>query len=225
MSSLLITVLVGVCTFLWYSRFRHVVRWWKRVPTLRDRGFDFAELDLPSGWRPAEDLNGSAGIEAVDLLHSRYAVVISECIDDFDARLDLASYAAGARNSLTSSLHVLNVRGPEHRTISGFDAIQYEIEGVHEMTEVWYLHTTIKGRRAFHQVIGWAPRSAYKRKVFDEILAGFRERSGPAAEPRVYKTQVAESDTRAIGFRPSGLRRAATSESARRNGEGQRPKS
>ena len=133
MSSFLITVFVGLCTFLWYLRFRYVAKWWNRTPTLRDRGFDLAELDLPSGWRPGKDLNDSAGIEAVDLLHGRYALVISESRDNFDARLGLDTYAMDRRDSLTSTLCLLDVRGPERCKVAGFDAVQFEIQGVHEI--------------------------------------------------------------------------------------------
>lgn len=185
----LITVFVFAFTLLYYSRFRYITRWWKRLPTVRDRAFDLAELDLPEGWRTGRDLNERAGIEAVDLLHNRYAVVISECREDFDARLDLDQYAQQACTDLTSIVRVLNVRGPEHRKVQGFDAVQFEIEGVHEMTEIWYLVTVVLGQRAFHQIVTWAPRSAYKRKVFDEIVEGFRERPGAAAQPRLFKRE------------------------------------
>lgn len=202
----LITVFVFAFTLLYYSRFRYITRWWKRLPTVRDRAFDLAELDLPEGWRTGRDLNERAGIEAVDLLHNRYAVVISECREDFDARLDLDQYAQQACTDLTSIVRVLNVRGPEHRKVQGFDAVQFEIEGVHEMTEIWYLVTVVLGQRAFHQIVTWAPRSAYKRKVFDEIVEGFRERPGAAAQPRSFKREEPAPAARVIGFRPGGAR-------------------
>jgi hypothetical protein len=77
MVQVLITVFVFAFTLLYYSRFRYITRWWKRLPTVRDRAFDLAELDLPEGWRPGHDLNERAGIEAVDLLHNRYAIVVA----------------------------------------------------------------------------------------------------------------------------------------------------
>jgi len=202
----LITIFVFTITLLYLSRFRHITRWWKRLPTVRDRAFDLAELDLPEGWRPGHDLNERAGIEAVDLLHNRYAIVVSDCREDFDARLDLEQYAQKACDSLLSIVCVLNVRGPEHRKVQGFDARQFEIEGVHEMTELWYLVTVVQGRRAFHQIVTWAPRSAYKRGVFDEIVAGFRERPGAPARPRSYEREEPASVLRVIGFRPGGAR-------------------
>jgi len=204
MSQGLITLLIGVCIYLWYSRFKYVARWRKGVTTVRDCAFDLAELDLPPGWRPGKELNESAGIEAVDLRHSRYAMVISESRDDFEASLDLVTYAVGVRDSLTSGLGQLVITGPEHLKIDGCDAVQFEIEGVHEATRtrIRYLFTVVMGRRALHQIVGWSPRSAYSRKVFAEMLRGFRERPGPAAQPFTSESQAAVTNRpRAIGFR------------------------
>jgi hypothetical protein len=214
MGELLITVFVAVFTFLWYSRFRHITRWWKRAPTLRDRAFDLAELDLPDGWRPGHELNGRAGIEAVDLLHNRYVIVISNSRDDFDAELDLDQYAKEACDSITSIVRLLKVRGPERRKVDGCDAVQFEIEGIHEMTEIWYLVTVVMGQRAFHQIVTWAPRSAYRRKVFDEVVGGFRERPGAAAQPRTSEREERIPAARVIGFRPAQVDHSAAAGTA-----------
>ena len=47
--------------------------------------------------------------------------------------------------------------------IGGYDALQYQIEGFYQQTRIKYLHTTIAGRRAFHQVLAWATYSRYDR--------------------------------------------------------------
>jgi hypothetical protein len=127
-------------------------------------------------------------------------------VPDFDTQLDLDSYAQKACDLLLSIVRVLKVRGPESRKVQGFDALQFEIEGVHEMTEIWYLVTIVQGRRAFHEIVTWAPRSAYKRKVCDEIVEGFRERPGAAAQSRSYERQEPVPAARVIGFRPAGAR-------------------
>ena len=57
--------------------------------------------------------------------------------------------------------------------------MQFEIEGFHDNTWLKYLHTTVEGKRAFHQVIGWATQSRYSREVFEALLDGFAELPGP----------------------------------------------
>jgi hypothetical protein len=211
MSQGLITLLIGVCVYLWYSRFRHVAMW-RKDTTLRDCAFDLAELKLPPGWRAGRDLNESAGIEAVDLRHSRYGMVISESRDDYEGSLDLETYAVGVRESLTSDLRHLTMSGPERLKVDGCDAVQFEFEGV-DVVWVRFLFTVVIGRRALHQIVGWSPRSAYSRKAFEELLRGFRERPGPAAWPES-KPTVANRPG-AIGF----LRASAKTNSSREVGD------
>lgn len=210
MSQGLITLLIGVCIYLWYSRFRHVASWRKRATTLRDCAFDLAELDLPAGWRAGKELNESAGIEAVDLRHSRYAMVISESREDFVGNFDLDDYAVGVRDSLTSDLRHLRVTGPDRLKVDGYPAVQFEIDGVHDDVRLRFLFTVVLGRRAVHQVVGWSPRSAYRRKAFDEVLRGFRERPGPAPEPLTIESEPLLPDRRprVIGFRTADSERS-----------------
>jgi hypothetical protein len=106
-------------------------------------------------------------------------VIISEARDDFDPAMSIEQHSVDTRDTLTASLRVLTTCGPTRREVAGFEAIQYEIEAVHDFTRIRYLHTTIGGRRAFHQVIAWAPYSRYDRRVFEELLEGFRELFGP----------------------------------------------
>ena len=170
-------------------------------PVVRDRAFGLSELYLPDGWRPGRDLNQSAGIEAIDPLHGRYAWILSESRDDFDARMGIEEHSVRTRETLTEGLLVLSVQGPERCTISGFPALQFEIEAVYQMIQIKYLHTTIGGRRAFHQVIVWSTRSRYSRKALDKVLDGFRETPGPDPEAREHPIQPAQP-RRPLGFRP-----------------------
>jgi hypothetical protein len=47
-----------------------------------------------------------------------------------------------------------------------------------------YLHTTVAGRRAFHQVLAWATRSWFDRPTFERLLDGFAEQAGPDPRPQ-----------------------------------------
>lgn len=193
-------VAAALFRFIWKDRLRHVAAWWNRTPIVRDRAFGLCELYLPDGWRPGRDLNERAGIEAIDPLHSRYVWIISESRNDFDARMGLEEHSASTRESLLEGLHGVSEKGPEHVTVSGFPAVQFEIEAVYKMIELKYLHTTIGGRRAFHQVLAWSTRSGYDRQLFDKVLQGFRETPGPDPEPREHPPEPMPSPQ--LGFRP-----------------------
>jgi len=150
---------------------------------LTDTELGLAQVALPFGWLPGRNLNDSSWLQAVDPLRNRYFVVISESREDFDEPMDLREHSARTRRELATGVRVLAVRGPEERQVNGFRALQYELDASTDLTLVTYLHTTIEGRRAFHQVLAWATRSWYDRAIFERMLDGFEEVSGPDPRP------------------------------------------
>jgi hypothetical protein len=173
----LITVSFAV---LYRQRLRYIARWRRPAgQTLVDHELRLARLQLPAGWRAARDLNEGASLQAIDPLHGRHLIVISEALEDYALEVTVHEHARITLDLLTRGIKVKNVSGPQHRAIGGRDTVQYEIEGFHDNTWVKYLHTTIAGRRAFHQIIGWATQSRYNRDVFETVLEGFGELPGP----------------------------------------------
>ena len=152
---------------------------------LVDRVLGLARLELPDGWRGARDLNEAASIEAMNAQLGRHVIVISDSIEDFVPEMTMYEHSINTRAELTNSIRVTACSGPERRTIGGFESVQYEIEGFFQHTRVKYLHTTIAGRRAFHQVLAWATYSRYDRAVFDGLLDGFTELPDIDAAARV----------------------------------------
>ena len=163
--------------------------------TLTDGELGLASIKLPARWRAATALNEQAAIQASDPFRQRFAVVISEPRDDFDMTVDLSDHAGRTLTQLSDSLRLVAINGPVERTVQGCRALQFEIEGYHQGVRLVYLHTTIEGRRAYHQVLAWSTRSAYDRKVFDDVVDGFEERIGPEVSltpppPLVLEAQV-----------------------------------
>ena len=154
---LLITLIAGTLLIRWWPALRFVASF-KTPPggVLRDAEFNYAQIRLLPRWKPASLLNEGASLQATDPLGHRYLVVISEAREDFHESLDVGEHARLTLDRLIGSLDVLKFSGPESALVGGFPAVQYEIEGFHERTCVTYLHTTIAGNRAFHQVIAWA---------------------------------------------------------------------
>jgi hypothetical protein len=161
------------------------------VRVLIDQSLGLARLELPDGWRQAQDLNETASIEAIHSLHGRHLIVISDSIEDFVPEMTVYEHSVNTRTELTGSIRLISCSGPERRTVGGFAALQYEIEGFFQQTRIKYLHTTVAGRRAFHQVLAWSTYSRYDRETFERLLDGFSElpdvetaaKSAPPAEP------------------------------------------
>ena len=148
---------------------------------VRDTHLGFAQMQLPNGWRRAQALNEQAALQISDPARQRFAVVISEAREDFDPSVDLSDHAARSLTQLSDSLRLLAINGPTERSVGGFRAVQFEVEGYDQGVRLVYLHTTIEGRRAIHQVLEWSTRSAYDRAAFEAVLDGFTELAG--AEP------------------------------------------
>jgi hypothetical protein len=164
---------------------------WRAPRSIRRRGavvgdseLGLARVALPAGWLPVTDLNDGSWLQALDPLRNRYLIVISESREDFDPLMDAQEHSSRTRASLAASVRVLAVRGPQERQVGGFRAIQYELDALSDRTLITYLHTTVEGRRAFHQVLTWATRSWYSRAVFDRLLDGFVEQPGPDPRPQ-----------------------------------------
>lgn len=167
----------------------------RRGAVLGDSELGLAQVRLPAGWIPATDLNEGSWLQALDPLRNRYLIVISESRDDFDPLMDAQEHSSRTRAALAASVRLLAVRGPTERQVGGFRAIQYELDALTDRTMLTYLHTTVEGRRAFHQVLTWATRSWFDRAIFERLLDGFIEQPGP--EPRTEPIQDTPVEVRA----------------------------
>jgi hypothetical protein len=179
---LLITLSAGALAIHHKDRLRHLLpRREEDASVLTDRTLGLAGLTLPDGWRQAHDLNETAGIEAMHPALGRHAIVISDAVEDYAPDVTMLDHSSNTLKELTGSIQVLGCSGPERRQVGGFEAVQFEIEGYYHQTRVKYLHTTIAGKRAFHQVLAWSTISRYDRAAFETLLGGFRELPEPAA--------------------------------------------
>jgi hypothetical protein len=173
----LITNSAGALLARYKERLRHFVPGADAPATnvLVDQAMGLARLELPEGWRPAKDLNDAASIEAVHSFFGRHVIVISDAIEDFVPEMTVYEHSVNTRAELTNSIRLISCSGPERRTVGGFAAVQYEIEGFYQQTRIKYLHTTVAGQRAYHQVLAWATHTRYDRQIFERLLNGFGE--------------------------------------------------
>jgi hypothetical protein len=193
----LLSILVAIFVIAWLT-----ASWpesWRAPKLLRRRGallgdseLGLAQVALPPGWIPASDLNDGSWLQALDPLRNRYLIVISESREDFDPGMDVQEHSSRTRAALAGSVRLLAVRGPEERQVGGFRAVQYELDALSDRTLLTYLHTTVEGHRAFHQVLAWATRSWFDRPTFERLLDGFTERPGPDPRPQPIQSAPVE---------------------------------
>jgi hypothetical protein len=196
--SALLSILVAIIVIAWLTasypqawRAPKILR--RRSRIIGDDELGLAQVKLPNGWIPASDLNDNSWLQAVDPLRNRYLIVISESREDFDSGMDALEHSSRTRAALAGSVRILAVRGPEERQVGGFRAVQYELDAVTDRTMLTYLHTTVEGERAFHQVLTWATRSWFDRETFERMLDGFTEQPGPAPRPEPIQVSPLEA--------------------------------
>ncbi len=68
----------------------------------------------------------------------RHVIVISDAIEDFVPEMTVYEHSINTRAELTGSIRLVSCSGPERRTVGGFDAVQYQIEGFFQQTRVKY---------------------------------------------------------------------------------------
>lgn len=146
----------------------------------------FAEIDVPRGWRPVGCEESSVNVKVKQTNRRRFVMILSECKGDFTPDVTIDVHSNMTRTHMAANMEVLGTRGPVHREVGGFPAVQYEIDAAANSRTWIYLLTTVAGDRAFHEIVCCAPRSQYDRTVFERMIDGFRERPGPPPPPPLH---------------------------------------
>jgi hypothetical protein len=187
----LITIFAGACLIALWPNFRRASAAMRPGGgVLKDVDLGYAQLTLPRGWRQASGLNEASPLQAVDPIQGRYVLVLSESRADFESSVDLYEHSTRTRDILGQSVRLLAIRGPQERSVGGYRAVQYELDATYDSTFLTYLHTTIEGRRAFHQVLGWATYSRYDRNTFERLLDDFVELPGPDLQAPAFASSL-----------------------------------
>ncbi len=133
------------------------------------------QLLMPGTWGKME-LNENSELEVGNAQLEEYLIVLNEVKEDlYGWNLDKHSRVTLA--NLISSLAFPKITGPKSMTINGYPAVQYEIRGASESTNVIYLHTTIEGPTLFSQVLAWTLPSKWDkaRPTLDRVIGSYRE--------------------------------------------------
>ena len=111
------------------------------------------EIVVPNSWSPL-DLNDAAEIQVGNEAEDAYLIVLNEAKADLFA-WNLERHSRVTLGQLLSSVADPTVIGPKALTIAGSPAVQYEIRGASENTNIIYLHTTVDGPKHFSQILAW----------------------------------------------------------------------
>lgn len=134
-------------------------------------------ITVPNGWVVAgSDKRGSADIYTTYPSQDMSAAVFSESVSVL-SQFDLENNAKQYRWLIEEGMDRFEGESPTGLTsLNGNPAVQYEIRGTVNGQLVVYLHTTVKGRDKYYQIVGWTTESQYRsnKGTLETIAGSFR---------------------------------------------------
>jgi hypothetical protein len=144
---------------------------------------DFS-IQVPAAFVPVQ-LNPVAQLQYADSAETAFFIVIVEPKDDLFG-WNLTRHSTITSAQIIAVTDFPEVRGPIETTVSGYPAVQYEVRGVAQGTQLVYLQSAVEAPHAFIQVLMWTLRSRWdsQEPVFRGALESIRiQPSGGVASP------------------------------------------
>lgn len=139
-------------------------------PTDVPSGSGTVKITAPKGWSEQTELNDEADIQIANIWKDMYLIVLSEPKSDFPEDMDYLAHSELTRGEIMKALTDANQdAGPNNLDLGGRKAVEYQISGQVDGTDIVYLHTTIDDQSMYHQVLAWTTPAR-----FDDAKAIFR---------------------------------------------------
>jgi hypothetical protein len=126
-------------------------------------------------WVKRSDLKKEASLQAAYKDKEMYVIVIT------DAKADLNNFALEKHHQLTrdrmlQEMKKASATEPVRLTIDGRSALQDELTGTEDHTNVVFLHTTVDDGDHFQQILAWTLKSRWgdQNQLLREITGTFR---------------------------------------------------
>jgi len=133
------------------------------------------KVTVPGLWKKLPELNKQASLQVGDKSKEMYLIVITE------AQADLNNFALEKHHQLTRDrmLHKMkneSATEPVALKIDGHPAMQDELSGTENNTNVVFLHTTVDDGDHFQQILAWTLKSRWEEQnqSLHEITGTFR---------------------------------------------------
>lgn len=135
-----------------------------------------SQITVPEGWEETDELNDVAIIQAANLAEDQYVIVIDDSKEDF-ADASLETFSEITAETFLDILDDPTLGEPVTLTINGNPALQQQVEGSIENTNVVYLQTNIETPTHFYQVLTWSLKSRFEdnRDIFEGVTESFQE--------------------------------------------------
>lgn len=132
-------------------------------------------LNVPKDWSELKDLNDAAELQTGNRGKEQFVIILSENKADFD-NMTLQKHHQITRDAIVEKMKNATAGESAEVTIDGRPALQDEIGGTQDGTNIVFLHTTVEGNESFHQILAWTSKSRWDRQKekLREITRSFR---------------------------------------------------
>jgi hypothetical protein len=135
-----------------------------------------SQLTVPGTWNTLRDLNDKAELQTGNPVRDQYTIVLTESKADFSG-IDLDGYTELVLDGMRQNMEGASLSSPRELTIGGRPALQHEVRGTVDKTNVVFWVTTVEGTKNYYQVLAWtlASKADDNRSLFEKVITSFRE--------------------------------------------------
>jgi hypothetical protein len=133
------------------------------------------KVTVPGTWTKLPELNKQASLHVGGKSKEMYLIVITDAKAAV-GNLTLENYHQITRDRMLQKMKNASASEPVPLTIDGHPAMQDELSGTQNGTDVVFLHTTVDDGDHFQQILAWTlkPRWQQQNQLLREITGTFR---------------------------------------------------
>jgi hypothetical protein len=133
------------------------------------------KVTVPGTWTQLPELNEQASLQVGNKSKEMYLIVITEAKADLDD-FTLEKHHQLTRDRMLRKMKNASATAPVPLTIDGHPALQDELSGTENNTNVLFLHTTVDEGDHFQQILAWTLKSRWEQQnqSLREITGTFR---------------------------------------------------
>ncbi|MGE5213294.1 MAG: DUF4190 domain-containing protein [Nitrospirota bacterium] len=135
-------------------------------------------VTVPGTWTKLPELNKQASLQVANKRNEVYLIVITDTKTDLDS-LTLQKHHQQTRDRMLQKMKNASATEPVSLTIDGHPALQDELTGTENGTNVVFLHTTVDDGDHFQQLLAWTLKSRWQKqnRLLREVTSSFRSES------------------------------------------------
>jgi hypothetical protein len=132
-------------------------------------------VTIPALWAKMPGLNKQATLQTGDKSKEMYLIVITDTKADLD-NFTLEKHHQLTRDRMLQKMKNASATESVALTIDGYPALQDELSGTENGTNIIFLHTTVDDGDHFQQILGWTLKSRWQQQneLLREITRSFR---------------------------------------------------